>query len=78
MAGRGERSGPDPLQAQGFGGEGAGGFDVAGVIDAQSLDPGCSQGQFLGADAFDTAATHVGIEFGHGEMLVAGLFNRAI
>ena len=41
----------------------------------QSLNPGGGQGQFLAPDALHFAYPGVGIEFGHGEKLVAGLFD---
>ena len=63
------------LQFQGFGGKGDGGFNGAGVFLAQCLNPHCSQRQFLTSDAFHFAHSGVGIEVGHGERFVAGLFN---
>jgi hypothetical protein len=40
------------LQGQGFNGEGAGGFDGAGVFGAQGVDPGGGQRQFLALPIF--------------------------
>ena len=63
------------LQGQGFGGEGAGGFNAAGVFLAQGVDTGSGQGQFLAADALHFAYPGVGIEVGCGKKLVAGLLD---
>jgi hypothetical protein len=48
---------------------------AAGVFLAQSLNPRGSQRQFLASDALHLAHPGVGIEFGYGEKLVAGLFD---
>ena len=63
------------LQVQGFGGEGAGGGDGAGVFGAQFVDPGGGQRLFLAPDALHLAYPDVGIESGQGEKLVAVLFD---
>src|ERR1035438_7145491 len=63
------------LQFQGFGGEGVGGVDGAGVLVPQSLNSCGGQGQFLAPDTLHFADPGVGIEVGCGEKLVAGLFN---
>ena len=60
---------------RGFGGEGAGGVDGAGVFGAQAVDAGGGQRQFLAADALHFGYPGVGIEVGCGEKLVAGLFD---
>ena len=73
-AGRGGFPYERALQFRGFGGEGAGGFDGAGVFLAQPLNPGGGQRQFLAPDALHFAYPGVGIEFGHGKKLVFGLF----
>ena len=52
------------LQLQGFGGEGVGGHNAAGVFLAQSLNPRAGQRQFLALDALHRAHPHVGIAFG--------------
>jgi hypothetical protein len=52
------------LQVQGFGGEGAGGVDGAGVFGAQSMDAGGGQRLLLVTDALHFAYPGVGIEFG--------------
>ena len=64
------------LQFQSFGGEGAGGFDAAGVLLAQSLNPSGGQREFLASDALHFGYPWVGIEVGYGEKLAAGLFDR--
>ena len=64
------------LQVQGFGGEGAGGFDGAGVFVLHNVNSGGGQGQFFASDALHFAYPGVGIEFGCGEKLGAGLFDR--
>jgi hypothetical protein len=63
------------LQGQGFGGEGVGGLDSAGVFVPQPVDTGGGQGQFLVTGALHLADPGVGIESGQDEKLVAGLFD---
>jgi hypothetical protein len=46
------------------------------IIPAQSLNPSGDQRQFLAPNALHLAHQVVGIEFGCGEELVAGPFNR--
>ena len=62
------------LQGQGFGGEGAGGFDGASVFVAQCVEAGGGEGVLLAADALYFADPGVGVQVGQGEELVAGLF----
>ena len=68
------------LQVQGFGGEGAGGFDGAGVLVAQRVKAGGGLVSIVRtcscSDALHVGHPGVGIEVGHGEKLVAGLFDR--
>ena len=64
------------LQVQGFGGEGTCGFNAAGVFLAQSLNPRGGQRRFVPPYALHFADPSVGMEFGHGEKLVAGLLAR--
>ena len=45
------------------------------MLKFRSLNPGGGQGQFLAPDALHLAYPSVGIEFGHGEKFVAGLFD---
>jgi len=64
------------LKFQGFGGEGAGGGDGAGVFVPQRVQAGGGQRVFLAADALHFGYPGVRIEVGCGEELVAGFFNR--
>lgn len=57
------------LQFQGFGGEGAGGVDGAGVLVTQRVDAGGGQRLFLAPDALDFTLRGAGIEFGYNERL---------
>ena len=63
------------LQSQRFGGEGAGGFDGAGVLVTQGLEAGGGEWLLLATDALHFADRGVGIQVGQGEKLVAGLFD---
>jgi hypothetical protein len=63
------------LSVQGFGGEGAGGGDGAGVFVPQSVDPGGGQGKSFAPDAIHFADLGVGIEVGSSERVIAGLCN---
>jgi hypothetical protein len=53
----------------------AGGGDGACVIVAQGVEAGGGQRLLLGTDALYFAGPGVGVQFGQGEKLVAGLFN---
>ena len=59
------------LQGQGFGGEGAGGFDGAGVLVPQGVKAGGGQRLLLATDALYFADPGVGVQVGQGEKLVA-------
>jgi hypothetical protein len=63
------------LQFQGFGGEGAGGSDGAGVFVAQCVKAGGGQRLLLAPEALCFADPGVGVQVGQGENLVAGLFD---
>jgi hypothetical protein len=58
------------LQGQGFGGQGAGGFDGAGVFVTLGVDVRGGQRLFLSPDALRFADLGVGIEIGCGEKIV--------
>ena len=51
-----------------------GGFEGAGVFAAQGVEAGGGQGLLLATDALYFAYPGVGVQFGQGEELVAGLF----
>ena len=61
------------LQGQGLRGEGAGGGDGAGMLLPERLEAGGGQRLFLATDALHFADPGIGVQFGQGEELVAGL-----
>jgi hypothetical protein len=61
------------FQGQGFGAEGAGGLNVAGVLVPQRVKASGGQRLLLARDALHFAYPGVGIQLGQGEKLVGGL-----
>ena len=63
------------LQGQGFGGEGAGGFNGACVFVAQGVEAGGGKWVLFAAEALYFADPGVGVQVGQGQKLVAGLLD---